>query len=591
LHGSGIAGLPMRRRNTLAWVFRPPTSRRPERQRAKGTAFEGLTAICSSSADGYPDAWLTSRFWEPWSRVYWLFKIPESIVSGNEAGSFRRVVLDSDGSEPASLASGLPIATLRRLLDLAPAVPQPGTRSCLQFPERRVIRRLSTVRCGSFIGEKLYYPVDTLVTAEDNGGPMVTETIVVRSDGKLLTPSKTKNQYVESETNLVDELILDALQRTSPSASWGWASISGYLARGAVRPLGEILRDVATFFRKTFWLPRPNQFAILATAVPATFAHELFEALPLLLVQGPPGSGKTLIGRAVSSVACNSCILGISSSSAVARRIDEAAGFVVIDWPQADIISGRTPRLKPELLQLLLAGSVKATAAKICGDPGVDAPAVLNLYGIKMLCTLENDPCLENRALRILARPVPASDTAMLIGLGSRDPEQMQTLRDELHRWVFSNVDAIIATYRRLAATVGNAGHETALPLRVFAELAGDAVLRTELESALGEQPRLRSFCFTESSESLVFEASQALAMEGRSEISPTEVVGKIRALLRGRGTTLPSGHYCESPERVGRALRRQGIIDLSAVGIRRRVDGSNLRVYPLSAGFLSTAT
>ena len=66
------------------------------------------------------------------------------------------------------------------------------------------------------------------------------------------------------------------------------------------RPLGKMIRDVYKHLRASVWLPYPEDYAVLALTVPVTYVQAAFDAVPLFIVNGPAGSGKSQLGIAMS---------------------------------------------------------------------------------------------------------------------------------------------------------------------------------------------------------------------------------------------------------------------------------------------------
>ncbi|MEI8234162.1 MAG: hypothetical protein WCH57_05695 [Verrucomicrobiota bacterium] len=560
-------------------------------QHLHGTTLAPLLILGSTYRTSAPSQWLDPQCWAPWERVF-VVSDPRRALAPfphlHLGEQIRSVEFRSAAGDLISLASAfadgvLDADLLREKLEgtrvLKPAPPSVSSLAECHHPneqERRQYVPLE-IRCGTCINGELYYPLDTIVSTPNPVGHLIEkiETVVVCSNRTLLTPKQGIYGL-----NHLGNLAIEGSPRSNPCASWRWPSVSDYLeGRSPKRGLGEILRDVEEFLRSSVWLPDPKHYSLLTFTVPVTYAQSLFDAVPLILVTGPRGSGKTVLGRAMATVCANSCIVGAASVAAMARQIDEARGLVVFD----DLESISPRKKSPEsaqfsaLVQTLKLGYNQAAGTKTWADPRTFHARRLDLFGVKMVNnTAGSDPILASRALRIATAPVSPGSAKGLRGLAVSDRERLARLRDELHCWVFANVDPIAEAYRKLAFSVSDRQDEIATPLRVFAQLSQDEALRFDFEAALDSQ-RLMASQWS-NPDDLLIEAAKALVRAGYNKCTPTHLALEMRRLTG-------NAYFADlaTPEWVGRSARRLGLFTPGSSCERHRLFGCYLRVYRFS--------
>ena len=203
---------------------------------------------------------------------------------------------------------------------------------------------------STFLEGNLYYPfkVERRKREVPDGvrGGMPTLVLdytvrVLRSDGRVLDieelPSSGNVSAGDRVLALADGTRI--LRRPEPSdfSSWRFASIAGYARRvgsgrdAPHRPLARIADDLEATVRASVVLPEQDDYAVVVSYVLLSYVYQVFEAVPLLLVQGPKGSGKTELGQVLADLSCNAVMVGQSSAAGIARLVDELRGLLVVD--------------------------------------------------------------------------------------------------------------------------------------------------------------------------------------------------------------------------------------------------------------------
>ena len=454
----------------------------------------------------------------------------------------------------------------------------------------------------------LYYPVRTLSnsfeTAKDDTDSiepkLVTriETVVVRSDRTVHAvreePAPKGTPPEERVLRLTDGTLIESRPKASVYSTWSWASINAYReGKCKFRELGIILKEINTYLRQSIWLPYECDYEMLTLLVPVTYAQAIFQSVPMILVVGPAGSGKSALGRAMARICANAASVGQASAAGVARLIHETKGFVVMD--DLESVGTRSSKDVPqfnELIQALKLSYNKETSWKIWTDVSRGMRVErLNFFGVKMINnTMGADNILGSRMLRVQTRKIPDELKGSLGVHEDVDATRLSQLRDELHTWTFEHVNLVDDTYKRLFPQPTDRATEIAAPLSVFADICGSEALARGLEQVLNRNRQ--SIADPDDPIEVMKEAMKRLARDGYREVSTTHVVLEMKTLVdqnadRHLTNEIPKW---EDPAWVGRQLRTHDIIDANSLGVRQWLFGKSLRIYPIKDHFIVEA-
>lgn len=364
-------------------------------QQIQGSPLEEeLLLVTSTHGTSIPAEWQDEAFWQGFGQVYLgqdTDAAGERIIvklvgmMGRDAARVRvPTVLGKDWTD--FFQNGGTVADLQELLSGAPQATVP----VVEGDDREQLGLVSYKPVdinGSFHDGHLHYTIRALhrkrAKQKNEDGSVdeviqeALQTVVVRSDGAILTamlqPTIKGAHHSQQVLRLTDGTLIAKMPAPSPYASWSWPSIwrfheaktSG--GRINLRPLPLLVREVQDYLKNQVWLPHIDDYAILALGVVATYVQTVFDAVPLFLVNGPKGSGKTELGRAMKDVCANATMIGQGSAATIARLIDMTRGFVVLDDLES-IGMGKVDAQFSELIQALKLSYKKSTASKVWTD-------------------------------------------------------------------------------------------------------------------------------------------------------------------------------------------------------------------------------
>ena len=337
-------------------------------------------------------------------------------------------------------------------------------------------------------------------------------------------------------------------------------------------------------------LPHPEDYALLTFVAAVSYVQQIFDAVPLVLIVGAAGSGKTDLARALAQVGSNATIItGQTSAATAARVLDQLSGLAVFD--DLEQIGQRSAGDDfSEFVQQLKVSYKKDTARKAWTNTKTMRVETLDFYGVKVITnTTGAGEILSSRMLKVFTRKLPPEVLGEREHMEPTSGAELQALRDGLHLWAMEQVRAIETLYRRSYAAHTGRQQEIEAPLRVLAELFGHAELRADLEQALRLQSRVEAE--VESASSLLKLAAQELVRQGYwDRVSVKQLILQMRLLVgedwgKRSTTEIPEWH---EPRWVGKVLRVEYIVDPRDKDERPRLWGEQTRVYPLDSAFVA---
>ena len=561
----------------------------------------GLEVIASTAVDALPAEWSSTEFWT-WRAVY--VATPRgprgdrmaNVVQRSAGRAVRRAYPSSQTWQEAEARGAEFSASLR-------AAPKLDPDRLTDEGSREGHASFEPLDVGRACHEgRLYYAVRLLVSENDpsDGGDgrrlERLDTAVLRSDGKLLrahrVPAPPGTPAHLRVFRLTDGTVVDGPPPAPANQSWSWPSIKAWLAAKRqgddlrLRPISEIVAEMAQVVRKSVWLPNEQDYVLLALTAATSYSQAIFQSAPMVLICGGVATGKSAAALAVGALSANGTVVRQVRPATVARVIHETNGLVVIDGLDAiGLRKGGDPEAFRELVRWLKLSQNRETAGWASVDEGQTASIrSLNGFGVKVVTFASgNDAILPTATARVQTCKMPLRQGAGRPALAPFHAGDCQRLRDELHVWTAENVAAVASAYHELCSVDEGRLEDNATPLRVLAHLSGPGHV-AELEAALsGKLPDTPA-----DPAAILTRAAEILVRQGYREVSPTHAALEARRLIRDGSVALDVPELAQ-PEWVGRSLRASHVISGGEAGYRRRLRGANLRIYPLDRDFVAS--
>lgn len=416
--------------------------------------------ITSSQPDRLPGEWHASSFWARWDRIILDEALPPSMKAAIATSAGRPVETAADVTLDCCRCDSVS-AALREWLDRVLTEARPlvvDVRAAGLVGACAGDYAATPISLhGGVAGGRMYYPfVIERRRPAGHGGPLMFsyETIVVRSDGAVLEaktlPAPAGTSSGQRVHCLTDGTRIAAPPAQSRNATWSFEAIQRFIAGRAAgvdpatRPAREVVSDVHAMLASRVALPEPSDLWVVATFVVMTHMFRLFPAIPLLLVEGPRGSGKSELASAVSSLGFNAVTMGQGSAATLVRITQECGGLVVLDDVEGLSAGGAG---FGELSQCLKVGYRASTARKpVTLSSG--RVETFDFFGPRLLtCTQGVEPILGSRCISIRTAPIGGG-----LPPHTADPD---ALRDELHILGMTSGTSVLDCYAALEGGEG----------------------------------------------------------------------------------------------------------------------------------------
>lgn len=423
-----------------------------------------------------------------------------------------------------------------------------------------------------------------------------TENVVIRSDRSVLTieESNMPSGVVGGKIlRLSDGTLIQRRPSSNGHNTWDWESIQEFLRNeSSGRSLKSMLDCIRSHLYSRVWLPDDDDYWLLSLAVLVTYTQSIFDSVPLFLLTGPAGSGKSELSGAMAEVSANSVMIGQTSAPTMMRLIDESGGLVVIDDLEAVGVSSKGGQKEnvSDIAQALKVSYKKSSATRLVTNTRTMQTEILNFYGVKIISNTRSvDAILGSRMLHINTRHMPEDRMAEFKTREKVLLEDIKKLRNDLHVWTFENATHIRSKYVEMYSDKTNRDDEIAAPLRVLASLTESNDIVMCLERALQMQANKKFE--PDSPEELVREAVEVLILSGYRNITISHLMLEMRKMADFNLGKEFEGEIpiWSKPEWLGKHLRTNGYIDTQKSAMRKRIKSSNLRIVSFSAAHIQS--
>ncbi|WP_157451916.1 hypothetical protein [Deinococcus aquatilis] len=585
-------------------------------QAVQGTPLAARLCIISPTHGSViPEEWRAPAFWASWDAVYVGQGADEAgdlmalRVREHALRDVQRVrVPEGRGKDWTEFFNGGgTVVEFQALLQDAPVTAPRVTETSVVsvVPDEDGTFQVAPVDLSrAFVNGYLYYPFRSGESRTVDGRRSLRwRDQVLRSDGTIC-----KAEYLWAEPGtpradwmlaLDDGTILTKMPSANPLLSTFTTnaitrfSAARRLNRSALTLTpAQLLTQIDQHLRAKVILPYDHDFAILTYVAVTSYVQSIFEAVPLVLVMGMAGSGKSELGAAIAELSCNAVILnGQTSAASVARALDSAGGLAVIDDLEGIGSITKNKSDYGELVQQLKVSYKKATAKKKWTNTKTMRLEELNFYGVKIINNTEGaDAILGSRMLKIYTKKISRQGLGDYTRPPELSPEQLVDLRNNLHIWAMEQARDIDALYQQQYKRHDERQEEITAPLRLLAAFMDEPVFAGRLASALQMQEVVPEP--VESSVEVLERAVKELIRQGyRDAIAMPQLEFEMRRITGstpwGMSSTTKNPKWQE-PRWVGRQLRMMMVIDPVRPDGRPRLWGQQIRTYALEPGFVA---
>lgn len=440
-------------------------------------------------------------YWRRWERVVLekefaekyaesLFPFLDREVMVTECSLLAFTANDSAQPSPDNVATAHP-HSIEVLLKNARPLGSQFVNGAALYEDCQVVDPRSAYHKGH-----LYYAFEQLVRGVKNGvGAEEYQSFVVKSDRSILKVVKSPRLTGKGRDvfRLTDGTLVshDLRALRAEEGSWDASSIHEYVDRKDIElpSLAEQVNMIIMHLKASVWLPFDEDYTAFALGIHASYSQEIYAAVPLFLLIGPPGSGKTVLGDEASRLGCNGRAMGRTTIAALSEAADWCRGLISIDDLEEVAPAKSTngsPATNP-FQQLIKTSYKKAGGTQALVGDRRDV-RIRNLYGVKVINNTKGvDPITATRVIIVhtRCRNEEAKREMEQLAEHTLKPDEIRCLRHRMHHWVFSNHTLIAATYKKWAAACVERIDEIAAPLRTLAELTGHQMIKDKLERVL----------------------------------------------------------------------------------------------------------
>lgn len=182
----------------------------------------------------------------------------------------------------------------------------------------------------------------------------------------------------------VPQAIMD-LQRISLSQNMVEKYINEEIPERELDPK-FLIRRIENFLRKYYYSDDDNTFKVLALWIYGTYCYELFGQYPYLFLNGPKGSGKTILDICLDLLAFNPKMTVSVTNASLFRSISIEGGTLILD--EMENLTSRYKTMDSDLAAVLKGGYMRSGAAMRCDKDNGNTPQMFDVFGPKVISNI-----------------------------------------------------------------------------------------------------------------------------------------------------------------------------------------------------------
>lgn len=147
-----------------------------------------------------------------------------------------------------------------------------------------------------------------------------------------------------------------------------------------------IIRRLEAFIQRYFYAEDENIYKVLALWIYGTYCYELFGQYPYLFLNGPKGSGKTVLDVCIDLLAFNPKMTVSITNAALFRSISIEGGTLILD--EMENLTTRNKTADSDLAAVLKGGYMRAGYAMRCDKDNGNLPQMFGVFGPKVISNI-----------------------------------------------------------------------------------------------------------------------------------------------------------------------------------------------------------
>ena len=342
---------------------------------------------------------------------------------------------------------------------------------------------------------------------------------------------------------------------SAPTHQWLKRHLKKFIDGDRHVDAGQLFDDILSAYRDYVYFHEPEMYEFITLWTIGTYLHPIFPAYPMVLVNGPKGSGKSRTTLTTARMAFNSCTVGDPTSAIIFRQIDEYRSTMIFD--EMEWLSSKNAN--SSITDLLKFGYKKGFSVSRCMFNGKNPYVVhYDVYSPKMFTNIRGmENVLGDRTITIQQIRKPSSVDVSDIDPDEGDPRWSE-LRHRLYLFTFRYWQDIRSLMRSQTCNpMINREHELFIGVFALAEFmesrAGKSGLVETISTlALRKSAERRELDRESNHDLLIIQALRSL-VERNDWYTVLDVITEIR---KYRATTTD----WISEEWTGRGLTRLGI-------------------------------
>jgi hypothetical protein len=272
-----------------------------------------------------------------------------------------------------------------------------------------------------FVGDRAFVSVNFFVDGSDTAMPHL-----VSSDGSIMP--LTRESLARLDLRWTREIT------SAPANQWLKCHLKKFVGGERHVDAGRLFDDILDAFRDYVYFQEPDMYEFIALWTIGTYLHPIFPAYPMVLVNGPKGSGKSRTTLTTARMAFNSCTEGDPTSAIMFRQIDEKRPTMIFD--EMEWLSSKNGN--SSITDLLKFGYKQGFSVSRCMFDGKNPYVVhYDVYSPKMFTNIKGlEDVLGDRTITIQQIRKPSSVSVSDIDPDEKDPRWAE-LRHRLYLFTF----------------------------------------------------------------------------------------------------------------------------------------------------------